>query len=95
MLETKNQIENSFIYEEFDKEFSWIEKELEEKLWELYDRAKNEKNNWIIFYFAKSFWEEKLAREKRLLNDHVSNDENNSDYDNTASYNYFRSSCEK
>ncbi len=45
MLETKNQIENSFIYEEFDKEFSWIEKELEEKLWELYDSAKNEKNN--------------------------------------------------
>ncbi len=40
MLETKNQTENSFIYEEFDKEFSWIEKELEEKLWELYDRAK-------------------------------------------------------
>jgi len=45
MLEAKNQIENSLIYEEFDKEFSWIEKELEEKLWELYDRAKNEKNN--------------------------------------------------
>jgi len=45
MLEAKNQIENSLIYEEFDKEFSWIEKELEEKLWELYDRAKNEKYN--------------------------------------------------
>jgi hypothetical protein len=40
MLETKNQTENSFIGEEYDKEFSWIEKELEEKLWELYDRIK-------------------------------------------------------
>ena len=40
MLETKNQTENSFTYEEFDKEFLWIEKELEEKLWELYDRIK-------------------------------------------------------
>ncbi len=43
MLETKNQTENSFIYEEFDREFSWIEKELEEKLWELYDRRVNQK----------------------------------------------------
>ncbi len=53
MLETKNQIENSFIYEEFDKEFdkefSWIEKELEEKLWELYDRIK--KYNYHKFQF--------------------------------------------
>ena len=40
MLETKNQTENSLIYEEFDIEFSWIEKELEEKLLELYDRIK-------------------------------------------------------
>jgi hypothetical protein len=40
MLETKNQTKNSFICEEYDKEFSWIEKELEEKLWELYDRIK-------------------------------------------------------
>jgi len=29
-----------FDYDELDEEFSWIEKELEEKLWELYDRAK-------------------------------------------------------
>ena len=49
MLETKNQTENSFIYEEFDKEFSWIEKELEEKLWELYDRIK--KYNYHKFQF--------------------------------------------
>ncbi len=52
MVETKNQIENSFIYEEFDKEFSWLEKELEEKLWELYDRAK--KQNYRNSIFAKS-----------------------------------------
>jgi len=49
MLETKNQTENSFVYEEFDKEFSWIEKELEEKLWELYDRIK--KYNYHKFQF--------------------------------------------
>jgi len=49
MFETKNQTENSFIYEEFDKEFSWIEKELEEKLWELYDRIK--KYNYHKFQF--------------------------------------------
>ncbi len=52
MVETKNQIENSFIYEEFDKEFSWLEKELEEKLWELYDRIK--KQNYRNSNFAKS-----------------------------------------
>jgi hypothetical protein len=41
MLETKNPTENSCIhYEESDEELSWIEKELEEKLWELHDRAK-------------------------------------------------------
>ncbi len=49
MFETKNQTENSFIYEEFDKEFSWIEIELEEKLWELYDRIK--KYNYHKFQF--------------------------------------------
>ncbi len=49
MLETKNQTENSFIYEEFHKEFSWIEIELEEKLWELYDRIK--KYNYHKFQF--------------------------------------------
>ncbi len=38
MLEKKYQTENSLLYEDF---FSWIEKELEEKLWELYDRRKN------------------------------------------------------
>ncbi len=53
MVETKNQIENSFIYDEFDKEFSWLEKELEEKLWELYDRTK--KQNYRNSNFAKSF----------------------------------------
>jgi len=51
MLETKNQTKNSFIYEEFDKEFSWIEKELEEKLLELYDRIK--KQNYHNTNFAK------------------------------------------
>jgi len=41
MLETKNPTGNPCIhYEENDEEFSWIEKELEEKLWELHDRAK-------------------------------------------------------
>ncbi len=39
MLETKNETKNSFTYEEF----SWLEKELEEKLWELYDRSVNRK----------------------------------------------------
>ncbi len=38
MMDTKYQTENSLLYEDF---FSWIEKELEEKLWELYDRRKN------------------------------------------------------
>ena len=51
MFETKNQTENSFIYEEFDKEFSLIEKEFEEKLWELYDRIK--KQNYNNSNFAK------------------------------------------
>ena len=39
MMDTKYQTENSFFYEEFEND-SWIEKELEEKLWELYDRRK-------------------------------------------------------
>jgi len=39
MMDTKYQIENSFFYEEFEND-SWIENELEEKLWELYDRRK-------------------------------------------------------
>ncbi len=52
MLETKNQTENSFIYVEFDKELSWIEKEFEERLWELYDRRK--KQNYHNSNFAKS-----------------------------------------
>ena len=42
MMEPKNQTENSFIYEDSDIEFSWVEKELEEKLWKLYDRIKIE-----------------------------------------------------
>ncbi|MCH6586391.1 MAG: hypothetical protein IH792_05125 [Thaumarchaeota archaeon] len=45
MLETKNQTKNSFIYEKFDKEFSWIEEELEKKLWELHDRMLNQKKS--------------------------------------------------
>ena len=45
MLETKNQTKNSFIYEKIDKEFSWIEEELEKKLWELHDRMLNQKNS--------------------------------------------------
>ena len=44
MLEKKYQTENSFINEEFDKEF-------EEKLWELYDRIK--KSNYHNSNFAK------------------------------------------
>ncbi len=54
MLETKNQTENSFIYVEFDKELSGIEKEFEERLWELYDRRK--KQNYHNSNFAKSFF---------------------------------------
>ena len=42
MMEPKNQTENSFIYEDSENEFSWVEKELEEKLWKLYDRIKIE-----------------------------------------------------
>ncbi len=44
MLDTKNQTE------EFEND-SWIEKELEEKLWELYDRIK--KYNYHNSNFAK------------------------------------------
>ena len=51
MLEKKYQTENSFIYEELDKEFLWIEKVFEEKLWELYDRIK--KSNYHNSNFAK------------------------------------------
>jgi len=40
MMDTKYQTENSFFYEESEND-SWIEKELEEKLWELYNRIKN------------------------------------------------------
>jgi len=39
MMDTKYQTENSLLYEEFEND-SWIENELEEKLWELYDRTK-------------------------------------------------------
>jgi len=39
MMETKYHIDNSFFYEEFDRDL-WIEKELEEKLWELYDKIR-------------------------------------------------------
>jgi len=39
MMDTKYQTENSLFYEEFEND-SLIEKELEEKLWELYDRIK-------------------------------------------------------
>jgi hypothetical protein len=45
MLETKIQTENSCICEDNGEEFSWIEKELEEKLWELHDRAINKEKN--------------------------------------------------
>jgi len=31
--------------EEIDKEFSWIEEELEKKLWELHDIMQNQKNS--------------------------------------------------
>jgi len=45
MLETKIQTENSCICEDSDEEFSGIEKELEEKLWELHDIAINKEKN--------------------------------------------------
>jgi hypothetical protein len=36
-METKYHFDNSFFFDELDSN-SWIEKELEEKLWELYDK---------------------------------------------------------
>ncbi len=41
-----------FDYDELDEEFSEIEKELEDKLWELFDRSK--KQNYNHSNFAKS-----------------------------------------
>jgi len=38
MLKTKNMTENSCTYLELDEAFSEIEEELENKLWELYDK---------------------------------------------------------
>jgi len=44
MQDTKNPTGNSCIhYEENDEEYSWIERELEEKLWDLFDIAKIKK----------------------------------------------------
>jgi len=40
MRKTKILNGNTCICEENDEEFSWIEKELEKKLWELYDKTK-------------------------------------------------------
>ena len=39
-------IENNWdTIKEIDKEFSWIEEELEKKLWELHDIIQNQKNS--------------------------------------------------
>ena len=39
-------IENNWdTIKEIDKEFSWIEEELEKKLWELHDIMQNQKNS--------------------------------------------------
>ena len=40
MMDTKYHFD-SFFYEDLDKD-SWIEKELEEKLWELFDRIRKQ-----------------------------------------------------
>ncbi len=45
MIGTINQTEDSCICEEIDGEFSKIEEELENKLWELHDRIVNQKNS--------------------------------------------------
>ena len=44
MLKTKNQAEKTCLYEKLDGEFSEIEEELENKLWELHDKILNNKN---------------------------------------------------
>jgi len=57
MLGTINQTENSCTCEEIDGEFSKIEEELENKLWELHDRIVNQTYSWKkihYFNFAKS-----------------------------------------
>ena len=43
MQEQKNDTEDSFVYEELDEEFSEIEEELENKLWELHDKFMTKK----------------------------------------------------
>ncbi|MFB5631360.1 MAG: hypothetical protein ACE5RN_07205 [Nitrosopumilaceae archaeon] len=44
MQQTKNLTENSCSSLELDEAFSEIEEELENKLWELYDKVQNQKN---------------------------------------------------
>ena len=45
MQKTKNLAENSCISIELDKAFSEIEEELENKLWEIYDKMQSQKNS--------------------------------------------------
>ncbi len=45
MEEKTVQIVNSSVYNTLDKEFSEIEEELENKLWELHDRIINQKKS--------------------------------------------------
>ena len=58
MMDTKYQTENSFFYEEFEND-SLVENELEEKLWELYDRRKNQTSK-SITDFVKTLMRVKL-----------------------------------
>lgn len=44
LQQTKNLTENSCSSLELDEAFSEIEEELENKLWELYDKVQNQKN---------------------------------------------------
>jgi hypothetical protein len=45
MQKTKNLTKNSCDSVELDEVFSEIEEELENKLWELYDKMQNQKNS--------------------------------------------------
>ncbi len=45
MQKTENQAEKSCLYEQLDGEFSVIEEELENILWELHDKILSQKNS--------------------------------------------------
>ena len=45
MQKTKNLAENSLISIKLDEAFSEVEEELENKLWEIYDKIQSQKNS--------------------------------------------------